>query len=306
MPANFVINPKAASVTPVSVSKIFGDPDPALTGILSGFLPADNVTAAYSRTAGETVAGSPYVISALLSPAGVLGNYNTTYNTANFTITQDNAIITLGNLNFTYSGTPNPTTATTNPPNLPVSITYNGSATAPTDVGSYAVVATINDANYAGTTSGTLVIGKATVSPGITAGNKVYDGTTTATITGRTLTGVIGTDDVSLSGGTANFTNANVGTWPVTATGLTLAGADAGNYQLSSTTANTSASITRAAVTVTTVIHDASHAAITSAAVGDVVHAGATVAGVAATPTGNVTFKSFTNSSCSGPGLGRE
>ncbi len=31
------------------------------------------MTATYSRTAGETVAGSPYTISATLSPAGVLG-----------------------------------------------------------------------------------------------------------------------------------------------------------------------------------------------------------------------------------------
>src|SRR5207244_8477366 len=83
----FTINKKTASVTPDPASKTYGNADPALTGTLSGFLAADNVTATYSRTAGETVAGSPYVISAVLSPAGVLGNYAITYNTANFTIT---------------------------------------------------------------------------------------------------------------------------------------------------------------------------------------------------------------------------
>ena len=302
--ASFTINQKAASVTPDSVSKIFGDPDPALTGTLSGFLPADNVTATYSRTAGETVAGSPYTISASLSPAGILGNYNITYNTANFMITQDNATATLGNLNFTYDGTPKSTTAATNPPNLPVIITYNGSATAPTDAGSYSVVATINDTNYMGTTSGTLVIDKATVSPNITAGDKVYDGTTAATITNRTLTGVFGTDDVNLTGGTANFTNANAGTWPVTATRLSLSGADADNYQLASTTANTSASITRTGSTVITTIHDASDTPITFATMGDVIHAAATITGIGAMPTGNVTFKVFANASCSGLGSG--
>ena len=86
--AEFLITPKAASVTPAAKSKTYGDADPALTGSLSGFLAADNVTATYSRTPGETVAGSPYTISASLSPAGVLGNYNITYNTANFTITR--------------------------------------------------------------------------------------------------------------------------------------------------------------------------------------------------------------------------
>jgi uncharacterized repeat protein (TIGR02543 family) len=51
------------------------------------FLPADLVAATYSRVAGQTVEGSPYLISAVLSPAGVLDNYNITYNTTNFTIT---------------------------------------------------------------------------------------------------------------------------------------------------------------------------------------------------------------------------
>src|SRR5205814_3158291 len=83
-----------ASVTPNAASKTYGNAEPALTGTLSGFLAADNVTATYSRTAGETVAGSPYVISATLSPAGVLGNYAITYNTAAFTITPRPASVT--------------------------------------------------------------------------------------------------------------------------------------------------------------------------------------------------------------------
>ena len=86
--ADFTIEQKAASVTPDAKSKEYGDADPTLTGTLSGFLAADGVTASYGRTAGESVAGSPYEISATLSPAGVLGNYDITYNTANFTITR--------------------------------------------------------------------------------------------------------------------------------------------------------------------------------------------------------------------------
>ncbi|PYK56741.1 MAG: hypothetical protein DME48_00150 [Verrucomicrobia bacterium] len=73
--AEFTIDKKAASVTPNAKSKIYGDVDPALTGTLTGFLVADGVTAIYNRAPGETVAGSPYTISAALSPAGVLGNY---------------------------------------------------------------------------------------------------------------------------------------------------------------------------------------------------------------------------------------
>src|SRR5262249_10463777 len=43
-------------------------------------------------------------------------------------------------------------------------------------------------------------VSQATVTGSITANNKIYDGTTAATITSRTLNGVIGSDDVSLSG----------------------------------------------------------------------------------------------------------
>jgi hypothetical protein len=58
-------------------------------------------------------------------------------------------------------------TATTTPNGLSVNFTYDGSVTLPFNVGSYAVVGTINNANYQGTATGTLVIGKAaaTVTP---------------------------------------------------------------------------------------------------------------------------------------------
>ncbi len=83
----FEIRKKNASVAPNNNSKILGEPDPVplTTGTLSGFLPADGVTATYSRVAGEMV-GTTYTITAALSPDAVLGNYNITYNTANFTI----------------------------------------------------------------------------------------------------------------------------------------------------------------------------------------------------------------------------
>src|SRR5207244_2019162 len=92
--AGFTIDKKTASVTPNAKSKTYGDVDPALTGTLTGFLAADGVTATYSRAAGETVAGNPYTISATLSPGGVLGNYQITYNTAEFTIDKKTASVT--------------------------------------------------------------------------------------------------------------------------------------------------------------------------------------------------------------------
>src|SRR5204863_1658201 len=101
------------------------------------------------------------------------------------------------------------------------------------------------------TTSATADITAATVSASITAANKVYDGTTAATIATRSLSGVVGSDTVSLSGGTASFASKTVGAAKtVTATGLSLSGADAANYQLASTTASTTAAITARALVV--------------------------------------------------------
>src|SRR5690606_6270214 len=44
---------------------------------------------------------------------------------------------------------------------LNVAVTYDGAAVVPVNAGSYAVVATIAEANYTGSASGTLVVSKA-------------------------------------------------------------------------------------------------------------------------------------------------
>ncbi|MDZ4402135.1 MBG domain-containing protein [Prosthecobacter sp.] len=86
------------------------------------------------------------------------------------------ATVTPGNLAQAYDGSPKPASATTNPSGLTVNFTYDGSATAPTNVGSYAVVGTISDTNYTGSGNGTLVIAKGTAT--ITLGSlaQAYDG----------------------------------------------------------------------------------------------------------------------------------
>src|SRR5207247_342371 len=79
-------------------------------------------------------------------------------------ITKGTATLTLSNLTQGYDGSPKPATVTTSPAGLSgVSITYGGSATVPTNVGSYAVVASLNNANYtASTATGTLTTTNAT------------------------------------------------------------------------------------------------------------------------------------------------
>src|SRR5206468_1452074 len=80
--------------------------------------------------------------------------------------------------------------------------------------------------------------------------NKVYDTTTTATV--ALADNHLGSDDVTDSYGSASFADKNVGMGKsVSVAGITIAGADAGNYALQSTTATTAADITKAALTVT-------------------------------------------------------
>ena len=89
----------------------------------------------------------------------------------------------------------------------------------------------------------------------ITASNKVYDGTTAATLStsAAKLTGVVDGDAVSVSGASGKFGDKNVGEGKtVTIAGLSLSGADAGNYSLESATATALANITKAPVTTIT------------------------------------------------------
>jgi ELWxxDGT repeat protein len=93
----------------------------------------------------------------------------------------------------------------------------------------------------------------ATVTASVTAANKIFDGTTAATITGCTLSGVAPADqgNVSCSASGGAFSDPNVGnSKTVTATGIVLSGSAAGNYILLST-APTTANITQASSTTT-------------------------------------------------------
>src|ERR1019366_1375427 len=92
----------------------------------------------------------------------------------------------------------------------------------------------------------------------VTAADKPYDGTTSATLTSCTLSGVLPGDDVSCTGtGTATFDTAAVGTGKtVTVSGITLSGAKAGDYTLTSTTATTTAAISQAPLFPTVAVAD--------------------------------------------------
>jgi len=83
--------------------------------------------------------------------------------TGTFVIQKGAAGISIANVNRFFDGSPKPVAVTTTPAGLPFTLTYNGSGTAPSAIGSYPIVVTINSSDYQGTANDTLVISAATV-----------------------------------------------------------------------------------------------------------------------------------------------
>ena len=192
-----------------------------------------------ATTANYTITG------AMATNAGtytvVITNYcgSVTSSVATLTVTKTAGTVTLGSLNQTYNGSAEVATLVTTPSGLTVNLTYNGSANAPTNAGSYTVIGTINDANYQGSATNTLTISKATVSisSGLSANSKTYDGMTSASLSFNSvvLSGVAAGDaanaQLSTNGYTATFANPAAGTAiAVTVSGLTLTGIASANY----------------------------------------------------------------------------
>jgi O-glycosyl hydrolase len=124
-------------------------------------------------------------------------------------VVKANASVALSGTTTLYDGNPRAVTVTTTPVGLPVAVTYNGGASA-IYPGTYTVVATIDDANYVGTTSGTLDVGITALVRHMTSLNGTIDGSVqvltpeNSTFNGRaTMSGdllLTGAPDLRLNG----------------------------------------------------------------------------------------------------------
>ena len=158
------------TINPASVTATAGN----LTGVYSGFAQSPSacvISGAYA--VGVTCTDSPASVgpgigSGVVTPSvSGAGNFAVTNVNGAWSISPLVATITLGNLAQFYTGSPaTPVTVTTVPSGLAVSVLYGTtanpttptSATPPTAVGNYAVLATPTNPNYAGTGTGTLSI----------------------------------------------------------------------------------------------------------------------------------------------------
>ena len=120
-------------------------------------------------------------------------------------------------------------------------VTITGFSLGGSDAGNYALTST--------SATNTASINPLTLNVTTTGVDRAYDGTSVATVTyaDNRLS-----NDVLVVSGSASFADPNVGTnKPVTVTNLAINGTDAGNYNLTATTASTSANITSVMLTVT-------------------------------------------------------
>ncbi|WED67032.1 Ig-like domain-containing protein [Synoicihabitans lomoniglobus] len=144
-------------------SKVFGD-----AAFDLGATASSGLAVTYSVVSGPaTVTGSTLTITGageVTVRASQAGNDNYLAATdvdQTFTIEKAVATVTLGNLAATYDSGSHQASVTTVPASLQVDVTYAGSATLPVAAGTYAVVATINEPNYQGSATGSLVIAQA-------------------------------------------------------------------------------------------------------------------------------------------------
>jgi hypothetical protein len=281
-PAGITANITAKPVTITGLSaqnkEYNGNATATVTGtaVFSGLISGETITATGGTAAfadktvgtGKTVTFSGYT----LGGAGA-GNYSLSAQPVSVTanITAKSVTITgLTAQNKEYNGN---TTATVNETAKAVSgkiATDTVNATGGTAAFADKNVGTGKDVTFSGWTltgadagnynlSAQPITVKAAITPkpvsvsGLTASNKEYDGTTAATVSGSAvLGGIVGGDAVTLSGGSLAFADKNVGTAkPITFTGWTLTGTDAGNYSLSAQPSSATANITAKAVTIT-------------------------------------------------------
>jgi hypothetical protein len=237
---------------------------------LSGVVGSDSVTcsaAGPNTFADKNVGASKVVTATNISLSGSsAGNYTLASTSAATTaaITARPITVTAAANSKTYDAT---TTASATPAITSGSLASGDTASWTETYGTKTVgtgktltpAGSVSDGNSGNNYSVTFVpvtsgiISSATLTvTGITAANKTYDGTATATLStgSAALAGVMSGDSVTLStaGATGTFASVNAGTGIVVqVAGLTISGTDAGNYTLTQPT--TTANITQAAVT---------------------------------------------------------
>ena len=277
---SFIVSQKTiAIVAAVANNKIYDGTNAAIiTGTLTGIVGNDVVTLNGTGTFSQVMPGTGLAVTSNCTLSGAqAGNYRLIQPlelSANIS-TKALAITRLTADNKEYDGN---TTAILNTTNAVLSGVVSGDAVSLNKVNA---TGTFADKNVGGgktvTTSGFTISGsnagnytlaqptitanitaKSLTITGVTANEKVYDGTTTGTLDKESavLSAIVSGDDVTLniSNAVGTFASTDAGSnIAVTASGFSISGEDAGNYNLIQPTGLT-ANITRNPLTISGVI----------------------------------------------------
>lgn len=258
------ITKRELTVTAAAANKTYDGTTAAAVTLGDNRVEGDTLTVGYTSASFDTKnigTGKTVTVSGISISGADAGNYTLTSNTALTTANITKRDLTLGaeGVDKPYDSTTAATVSFTDDriPGDTLTINYtaafvdknvstgkliniSGYSLSGADSGNY------NLLNPPASTSADITKYNLTVTA--TGINKVYDGTTAATVT---LAGWFPGDALNVTG-TATFADANVGVDKViTVNGISISGADAGNYNLLNTTTTTSADITVRELTIT-------------------------------------------------------
>ena len=104
------------------------------------------------------ISGAPLQTGLFTVTLAASNIYDTGTAELSLTVSPASALISITDTVQEYDGSPKSVTVTTSPAGLATVVTYNGNSAPPTAVGSYDVVATIDDPSYYGSASATLTV----------------------------------------------------------------------------------------------------------------------------------------------------
>ncbi len=248
------VSPAPLSVAGANATRIYGDPNPAFSGTITGIKNADNITATFASTAAAaSPVGSYPITPTLVDPGAKLGNYNVTSTNGTLTVTQASLVVTgtnasrvYGDINPAFTGT---IVGIKNGDNI--TATFASAATAASAVGNYPIVGTLADptaklGNYSLTSNnGTLTVNPAALTITAADATRLY-GDPNPAFTGS-VTGLKNGDNITAAFASTAIAGSAVGAYPIAPSPVDPAG-KLGNYIV--TTNNGTLTITAVSLTV--------------------------------------------------------
>ena len=158
----------AASVTLTNLVQVY---DGTARIASATCVPAVSCALTYNGSAAAPTNAGDHTVVAAVTDANYQGGA-----TGTLAVAKAEAQVVFDSLTAHYDGTSQGAAVSTLPEGLTVGTTYDGSATLPVAIGSYVLVGTINEMNYAGVATDTFTIAKGAATVTLSGLSQTYDG----------------------------------------------------------------------------------------------------------------------------------